>query len=306
LNFYRIEKIMKLKNILYSNRGTLLLIGAGGFAILAVFAAKNYLGQQVALEKARLQPNQAMVDVVVAKADLPRGSLIEASTMAVRSIPKAYAVSGSVDPDRFESYLGSKIALPMRAGEPLIAQSIEGADIATFSAKVKTGIRAMTVVVDEVNSVSGMLQPGDRVDLLLSVKPPAVTLNSPPAPEVTAALMQDVAVLATGKQVRPGQGDNPQARTFATITIEVSPDAAQKLVVAQRSGKLTALLRNPGDRTPMSQAPLDLYGLLQISPHRQIPQQVAAGPELIVGGKGTITVNGQQNQALKVDAKETK
>jgi pilus assembly protein CpaB len=306
LNFYRIEKTMKLKNILYSNRGTLLLIGAGGFALLAVFAAKNYLGQQVALEKARLQPNQAMVDVVVAKADLPRGSLIEASTMAVRSIPKAYTVSGSVDPDRFDSYLGSKIALPMRAGEPLIAQSIEGADIATFSAKVKTGIRAMTVVVDEVNSVSGMLQPGDRVDLLLSVKPPAVTLNSPPAPEVTAALMQDVAVLATGKQVRPGQGDNPQARTFATITIEVSPDAAQKLVVAQRSGKLTALLRNPGDRAPMSQAPLDLYGLLQISPHRQIPQQVAAGPELIVGGKGTITVNVQQNQASKVDAKETK
>jgi pilus assembly protein CpaB len=306
LNFYRIEKTMKLKNILYSNRGTLLLIGAGGFALLAVFAAKNYLGQQVALEKARLQPNQAMVDVVVAKADLPRGSLIEASTMAVRSIPKAYAVSGSVAPDRFDSYLGSKIALPMRAGEPLIAQSIEGADIATFSAKVKTGIRAMTVVVDEVNSVSGMLQPGDRVDLLLSVKPPAVTLNSPPAPEVTAALMQDVAVLATGKQVRPGQGDNPQARTFATITIEVSPDAAQKLVVAQRSGKLTALLRNPGDRAPMSQAPLDLYGLLQISPHRQIPQQVAAGPELIVGGKGTITVNVQQNQASKVDAKETK
>jgi Flp pilus assembly protein CpaB len=72
LNFYRIEKTMKLKNILYSNRGTLLLIGAGGFAVLAVFAAKNYLGQQVALEKARLQPNQAMVDVVVAKADLPQ------------------------------------------------------------------------------------------------------------------------------------------------------------------------------------------------------------------------------------------
>jgi pilus assembly protein CpaB len=303
---YRIEKTMKLKNILHSNRGTLLLIGAGGFAVLAVFAAKNYLGQQVALEKARLQPRQAMVEVVVAKADLPRGSLIEASNMAVRSIPKSYAVSGSIEPDRFDSYLGSKIALPMRAGEPLIAQSIEGADIATFSAKVKTGIRAMTIVVDEVNSVSGMLQPGDRVDLLLSVKPPMVALNSPPAPEVTAALMQDVAVLATGKQVRPGQGDNPQSRTFATITIEVSPDAAQKLVVAQRSGKLTALLRNPGDRAPMSQAPLDLYGLLQISPHRQIPQQIVSGPEVIVGGKGAISVNVQQHQASKIDAKESK
>jgi pilus assembly protein CpaB len=297
---------MKINDIIRSNRGTLLLIGASGFAVLAVFAAKNYLGQQVALEKARLHPKQAMVDVVVAKADLPRGSLVEQANMAVRSIPKAYAVSGSVDPDRFDSYLGSKIAVAMRAGEPLIAQSIEGADVATFSAKVKTGIRAMTVVVDEVNSVSGMLQPGDRVDLLLSVKPPAIAPNLPPAPEVTAALMQDVVVLATGKQVRPGQGDNPQSRTFATITIEVSPDAAQKLVVAQRSGKLTALLRNPGDRAPMSQAPLDLYGLLQISPHRQIPQQIAAGPELIVGGKGAISVNVRQNQMARTEPKEPK
>jgi pilus assembly protein CpaB len=279
----------------------LLLIGAAGFALLSVLAAKSYLGEQVAKEKARLQPKQAMVDVVVAKADLPRGSLIEQSNMAVRSIPKDYAVSGSIDPDRFDSFLGSKTSLAMRAGEPLLAQSIEGADIATFSAKVKTGIRAMTIVVDEVNSVSGMLQPGDRVDLLLSVKPPVIAPNIPAAPEVTAALMQDVVVLATGKQVRPGQGENPQARTFATITIEVSPDAAQKLVVAQRSGKLTALLRNPGDRAPLSQAPLDLYGLLQISPHRNVPQQVVAGPEMIVGGKGAIAVN--QN---KLDAKEPK
>jgi pilus assembly protein CpaB len=176
---------MNLKKLIQSNRGTLLLIGAAGFAVLAVFAAKNYLGQQVALEKARLQPKQVMIDVVVAKADLPRGSLIEQSNMAVRSIPKAYVVSGSVEPERFDSFLGSKIGLSMRAGEPLMTQSIEGADVATFSAKVKTGIRAMTVVVDEVNSVSGMLQPGDRVDLLLSVKPPAVTPNAVPAPEVT-------------------------------------------------------------------------------------------------------------------------
>jgi pilus assembly protein CpaB len=292
---------MNIKALIYSNRGTLLMIGAAAFAGLAVIAAKSYLGQQVAMEKARLQPKQVMVDVVVAKADLARGSVIEQANMAIRSIPKAYVVSGSVDPERFDSFLGSKLGLPIRAGEPLMAQSIEGADVATFSAKVKTGIRAMTVVVDEVNSVSGMLQPGDRVDLLLSVKPPATAPNMPPAPEVTAALMQDVSVLATGKQVRPGQGDNPQSRTFATITIEVSPDAAQKLVVAQRSGKLTALLRNPGDRAPMSQAPLDLYGLLQISPHKNLPPQAAVGPEVIVGGKGSVNTN-----QSKIEAKELK
>jgi pilus assembly protein CpaB len=293
---------MKILSLIKANKGVLLLIGAAGFSALAVFAARSYLGQQLAIEKARLQPRQTMVEVVVAKVDLPKGSVIEKSSMAVRSMPKDFLVSGSVLPERIESFLGSKTTTAMRAGEPLISQSIEGADITTFSSKVRTGIRAMTVIVDEVNSVSGMLQPGDRVDLLLSVKPPipvVTTVNGqgavvqppvmPAPPEVTAPLMQDVQILATGKQVRPGQGEGSQARAFTTITIEVSPIAAQRLVVAQRSGKLTALLRNPGDRTPLAQQPLDIYGLLQITPQRTLGAQlVQAQPEVIVGGKGAL------------------
>jgi pilus assembly protein CpaB len=300
------ELTMKILQLLQSNKGVVLLVAACGFGVLAIFAAKNYLNQQLAIEKARLQPKQAMVEVVVSKGELAKGSYIDQSNMAVRSIPKEYLVSGSISPERFESYLGSKISVAMRTGEPLIHQAIEGADVTTFSSKVKAGIRAMTIMVDEVNSVSGMLQPGDRIDLLLSVKPPVNTNLSNPslpslqAPEMTATLMQDVPVLATGKQVRPGQGDSPQARTFTTVTIEASPEAAQRLVVAQRSGKLTALLRNPGDHSPLTQGPLDIYGLLQIPISRTPIQQVLAAPEIIVGGKGVLP------QALTTGQKDVK
>jgi pilus assembly protein CpaB len=279
---------VKIREMAKANKGVLLLFVAAGFGVLSVFAARNYLGNQLALEKAKLQPKQALAEVIVAKADLPRGSFVDKNTMAVRQVPKDFLVSGSVTPERFESYIGSKVAYAMRAGEPLILQSLEGADATTFSAKVKTGIRAMTIAVDEVNSVSGMLQPGDRVDLLFSVKPPVVAAVPSQPSEMTGTLMQDVPILATGKQVRPGQGENQQSRTFTTITIEVTPQAAQRLVVAQRSGKLTALLRNPSDHAPLTQPALDIYGLLQIPPPKAMTAQASTAPEMIIGGKGQI------------------
>jgi pilus assembly protein CpaB len=100
--------------------------------------------------------------------------------------------------------------------------------------------------------------------------------------------MQDVPILATGKQVRPGQGENQQSRTFTTITIEVTPQAAQRLVVAQRSGKLTALLRNPTDHAPLTQPSMDIYGLLQIPPPKPLAMHASSAPEIIIGGKGQL------------------
>ncbi len=109
-----------------------------------------------------------------------------------------------------------------------------------------------------------MLQPGDRIDLLLSVRLPGASMP-PLGQEVTRPLMQDLRVLATGRQVRPGH-DERSARAFTAITIEVSPDQAQKLVVAQRIGKLTAMLRNPQDRAPIDARRWTSTGLLDIKP----------------------------------------
>ena len=292
---------MRFINILKANKGVVLLAVAVGFGVLSVLAARSYVGEQVAAEKARLKPNQVMVDVVVSKAELPRGHVVDNASMAVRSIPKEYVVSGSITPDRFEGYQGNRLTVAMRPGEPLMHQSIEGADVTTFSAKVKTGIRAMTIAVDEVNSVSGMLQPGDRVDLLLSVKPPSAAPGGANLPDMTASLMQDLIVLATGKQVRPGAGENGQARTFTTVTVEVSPTDAQRLVVAQRNGKLTALLRNPGDREALAQKPMDIYSLLQLPTVKPV-QNVSASPEMIVGGRGVIARQEQRIES-KTDTK---
>jgi pilus assembly protein CpaB len=252
--------------------------------LAASFAAKRYIGDELALEKARINPRQTMVDVVVAKSDLRAGDMLGSQNMAVRKVPAEFVSSVAVRPSKFDAYEGAKLANPLRAGEALLQSSVVGVDVATFSARVKPGVRAITIAVDEINSISGMLQPGDRVDLLFSTKNPLVGSGGAQQlkADITIPFMHNVTVLATGKQLRAGD-DGKSQRQFSTITIEAETDQAQRLVVAQRSGKLTALLRNPEDRAPLTGRAMDLETLLQIK--REVVAPAApVGPQIIIGG----------------------
>jgi pilus assembly protein CpaB len=209
--------------------------------------------------------------------------------MAVRQIPIDLAPSSGISPERFESYIGSTLALSVRSGEPLLSVAIAGSDAAHFSQRLRTGFRAITIAVDEVNALSGMLQPGDRIDLMLTARA-ADARND--GHDQTIVLMQDVLILATGRQVHPdlrGDAESSKSpeRQFGAITIEVDPDRAQRLIVAQRSGRITAILRNPTDRGAISKAAMDVNALLggarvPSGSHWPIP------PEMIVGGQGVV------------------
>ncbi|HEY0877289.1 MAG TPA: Flp pilus assembly protein CpaB [Zeimonas sp.] len=277
------------------HRSGLLFAAALGFGALAVFGARGYLAERIEIEKARLAPNHETVPVVVARRDLEPGTAVDTASMALREVPVDLVPGSAVRPEEFDRHVGARIAQPMRSGEPLLAGVLVGTDASTFSTRIRPGIRAMSILVDEVNSVSGMLQPGDRIDLLFTVRPP-VAPGSPPAQEVTSTLMQDLAVLATGRQVRAGTGESGGMRHFTAITVEVSPAQAQRLIVAQRTGKLTAMLRNPDDRQPLPARAMDLNALLGVDPPRQAVVALP-GPEIIVGGRGALVATATVSQA---------
>jgi len=278
-------RLAGLPSRLARNRTLVLLLVAGAFGALAVGGARGYIAERIATERERLNPPRAMVEVVVAKADLPPGSTVGPDTMAVRSMPAEFAPGGSMRPDDFAQVEGMRLSQPMRSGEPLLPAAIEQPYDGNFSNRIRHGIRAMTIQVDEVNAVSGMLQPGDRIDLLFTVRPPAVP-GAAPADEVTAPLMQDLAVLATGSQITPSGDPSGGRRQFTAITVEVAPEQAQRLIVAQRSGRLTATLRNPEDRAPVAASALDVSTLLGIRRTPPVAVRKPSGPELIVGGNG--------------------
>ena len=314
------ERIGRLRAAILARRGLLTALGAVGFGALAVLGARNYIGERLAIEKARLAPRPDMVEVVVARQELKRGEVASPQTMAVRSIPREYAPGGAVTPARFDEVAGARLQVPMKPGEPLLQSALVAAESGAISTRLQPGVRAMTIAVDEVNSLSGMLQPGDRIDLLLTVRP--LPVQGQLQPEFTRTVIQDVPVLATGRQRAPQAEDTPTSRSYTAITVEVDPERAQKLVVAQRSGKLTAVLRHPNDREAVVDKRLDVNTLLGLPPPSPAPTPVLAtpasaapqapmvpapppGPQIIVGGRGPLGPQGSAQGSAQGGASQS-
>jgi len=258
------------------NKNWLVLIAALGIGGLAAIGAKTYLSRQVAEIEER-DKNKAMVQVVVAKADLPKGSRITSENLAVRAMPKEWAHSGAVTPDQFDRVNGSMLAYPASAGEPLIWAQLEGQRTATFSARLEAGRRAVTVPVDEISSLSGMVEPGDLIDIVVSVNKDKQNF--------TFILLQSVTVLATGtKATQQDKGaEGQRANTFTTITLDTSPEDAKRVIAAREVGRVTALLRAPNDISKVSAQRVDAQALLGFGGSAP-PAGVSAVP-VIYGGK---------------------
>ncbi len=226
--------------------GIALLVGG-----IAAFAASRFLNSQVAAIEARGKGK--LVAVVVAKVDIAKGDKVSNANLAIRQIPSEYAHSVAVTPDDFPRIDGQAVAYPVKAGEMILWGLMETQKAPSFSARVENGHRAITVPVDEINSISGMLEPGDSIDLIVTVEQNGKRSIFP--------LLQRMLVMATGQR----SVDDPATggrRSYSTVTLDATPQQAQNLIAAREVGKLTALLRNPQDEASISAGGQSLAGLL--------------------------------------------
>jgi len=122
-------------------------------------------------------------------------------------------------------------------GESLLTNFLASSKSSGFSNLIEKGKRALTFPVDVVSSLSGLLRPGDRIDLM-------VTLNQ--GKRVTLPLLKDVTILATGGIV-DDVGRMSDDGAYQTITITVSPLNAAKITHARNVGSVTVVLRSGKD-----------------------------------------------------------
>jgi pilus assembly protein CpaB len=240
------------------NRTWALLLVAVTIGGLAAVSARSYLAHQMQAIEATAKGKT--VTVIVAKRDLAKGAVLSADNMALRPIPVEYAHSAALLPDDFERVDGQRLGYPVKSGEMILWGLMETHRAPTFSAHVTSGRRAMTVPVDEINSISGMLEPGDSIDLLATI--------DRNGRKTTFPIMQNVEVMATGQRSQ----DDPKSggpRQYSTVTIDTSPEQARLLIAARDGGKLTALLRNPQDRQPIA-SQVDAAALLGLTDARPV------------------------------------
>jgi pilus assembly protein CpaB len=129
--------------------------------------------------------------------------------------------------------------------EPVLRSKITGAgQRASLSLLLEPGKRAVTVRVDDVRGVAGFVLPGDFVDLVLISEDPAAKRES-----YSEILLHHVRVLAVDQLA----SERPEHPTVAkAVTVEVTPEQAQKILLATNIGRLSLVLRQPGDESAAS------------------------------------------------------
>lgn len=254
-----------------SNKNWFILLAALGVGGLAAMSTKNYIAQKIESIEAK-DKDKAMVKVVVAKQDLDKGSVLSGENMATRDIPKEWVHSDAITPDQFNRADGARLALPANAGEPVLWAQVENEKAGSFSTKLEMGRRAVTLPVDEISSISGMLAPDDLIDIIVSVQKDSRSY--------TFTLLQSMRVLATGTKVSQTDEEGKPS-TFTTVTLDTSPEDAKKLIAAREVGRITALLRSPTDAASVSLSRAeanDLLGLGNGDGLSSVPVIYGGGP----------------------------
>ena len=119
--------------------------------------------------------------------------------------------------------------------------------------KTPEGKRAVTVMVDSISAVGGLLNAGDFVDIIAHLNVPAPGVTAPGAKKdvktLTAMVFQSLQVLAVNTSIdETGYYDEQQAAPALKVTFAVDPEEAGLLVFADKNGKLELALRSPNER----------------------------------------------------------
>jgi pilus assembly protein CpaB len=129
---------------------------------------------------------------------------------------------------------------PIEPNEPVLAAKITGpGQRATLSSLISPGMKAITIRVNDVNGVAGFVLPGDRIDVMLTRK----TSDAAQTQLGTEVLLQDVRVLGID-QLADERAD--KARVVRAVTVEVTIEDAQRVVLASSVGSLSLALRAAG------------------------------------------------------------
>lgn len=255
-------------------RGLILL----GVSALLGFAAVAWVKRPVAAV--------GMSTVVVAKVALNFGDQLTAPKMATVEMPPASVPQGAFDKIEDLAKDNHVVLRSMAPGEPILATKVSGTGgRAILSTLIDPSMRAAAIRVNDVNGVAGFVQPSDRVDVLLTR---SKTPNDREQSDTTL-LLQNIKVLGIDQQA----DDKTDKPTVAkTLTLEVTPDDAQKLTLASSIGSLSVSLRNYADPAAVTARRFTIGDLVPTIPNA--PQAEVEGPapkhtiEIFRGTDGTL------------------
>lgn len=231
------------------NSRTLLLAAAAlSSAGLTGWLVNGWLDNQRAQMLARpaIAAPAPEIEVLVAKTSLGAGVLLKPEHLEWRAWPSdglaaAYAVKGKATPD---DYAGAVVRRGLAAGEPVTNERVVKPGERGFLAAVLTpGMRALSLPVDAAAGVSGLVLPGDRVDLIVThqTSESAGDERGRVVRRASETVLTDIRVIAIGQKTHDENGAPIVAKT---ATVEVTPKQAEVVALAIELGKISLSLRS--------------------------------------------------------------
>ena len=210
-------------------------------ALIAALAVYQYLKE---LAKPVETPRTA---VVVAAVDIPENTLVTPEMVALRPVATEALLPGCLY--ETESVVGMVLSSDVYAGEQIVTNRLvrvgeAEAKNTTLAYVVKSGMRAVTLSVNQITGVANMIKPGNRVDLVMTYteEKPASSGEEPEQVPAARLLLQNLEVLAVGSILsRDGSTE------YATLTLEVTPEEAVEIGLAEANAGLRFILRSSLD-----------------------------------------------------------
>lgn len=191
-------------------------------------------------KKSTAPPSRDLVYAVAAAQDLPVGERIQPESLKLVTLDRKDLPKGAFL--KISDVVDRAVTVPVAASELVLGGKLAGKGSGDgLTALIEPGTRAVSVPVNEISGVSGFIQPGTRVDVLFT----RVFSSNEAA---TTTLLQNVKVLAYGRQLDPGAKPDPRDTSRPTVaTLLVSQEEAERLVLAGQRGRIQLVLRNALD-----------------------------------------------------------
>lgn len=193
---------------------------------------------------------------------LQAGELLSQSNTELIQWPASIPLDGVFE--RSVGALGRQLLFPLAKGQPILDRDLTAAGTGLgLAGRIPDGMRGVALRSDEVVGVAGFLLPGSHLDVLVTYRADGA------AEPLTTTVLENAVVLAAGHQTEP----DPSGKiTDATVvTLLLTPEEAQRAVLASTQGAIHFVLRNGQDDGRSSQEPVRMSQLADTTAHRERP-----------------------------------
>lgn len=210
--------------------------------------------------------NPAEVRFAAPSRAMQAGEVLNYGNTELVAWPGSIPIDGAFS--RTADVFGREILFPLAKGQPILDRDLTLSGMGTgLASRIPDGMRAVALRSDEVVGVAGFLVPGSHLDVLVTFR------ADNGAEPVTATVLQNAVVLAAGHQTEP----DPSGKTLdaTVVTLLLTPDEAQRAVLASTQGAIHFVLRNSGDGGSSTSVPVQLSQLAGQPPvvvHHPVPR----------------------------------